>query len=95
LKREGETRQFPFRKDHRCFKSHPVYYKVAPQDFKIIPLLNGRDHLVIKLYGPGVELVEEQFLLSISSTNPVETVHLGAAFPELSDGWKWLDSFKK
>jgi Secretory lipase len=45
--------------------------------------------------GPGVELVEERVLLSISSTDPVKTVHLGAAFPELSDGWNWLNSFKK
>jgi hypothetical protein len=47
------------------------------------------------LRGPGVELVAEQVLLSISSADPVKTVHLGAAFPELCDGWKWLDSFKK
>lgn len=45
--------------------------------------------------GPGVELVEERVVLSIPTTDPVKTVHLGAAFPELSDGWKWLDSFKK
>lgn len=47
------------------------------------------------LQGPGVELVEERTLLSISSSNPVKTVHLGAAFPELSNAWRWLDSFKK
>jgi len=44
--------------------------------------------------GPGVELVEETVTISIS-TDPVQTVHLSAAFPELSDGWKWLDGFKK
>jgi hypothetical protein len=44
--------------------------------------------------GPGVELVEETVIISISS-DPVKTVHLGAAFPELSAGWKWLDGFKK
>jgi hypothetical protein len=47
------------------------------------------------LRGPGVELVEESVSLSISSTDPVKTVHLGAAFPELSDGWNWINSFKK
>jgi len=47
------------------------------------------------LHGPGVELVEERVLLNISPGDPVKTVHLGAAFPELSEGWKWLDSFKK
>jgi hypothetical protein len=44
--------------------------------------------------GPGVELIEETVSLSISSTDPVKTVHFGAAFPELSHGWNWLNSFK-
>ena len=44
---------------------------------------------------PGVELVEERVILNIASADPVKTVHLGAAFPELSDGWNWLNSFKK
>jgi len=42
--------------------------------------------------GPGVELVPAAVSLSISS-DPVKTIHLGAAFPELSDGWKWIDGF--
>ena len=46
------------------------------------------------LRGPGVELLPATVSLSISP-DPVKTVHLGAAFPELSDGWKWLDGFKK
>lgn len=45
--------------------------------------------------GPGVELLEETVSLSIAPTDPVKTVHLGAAFPELSDGWNWLNGFKK
>lgn len=45
--------------------------------------------------GPGVELVEERVQLSISSSDPLRTVHVGAAFPELSAGWRWLDSFRK
>jgi predicted esterase len=44
--------------------------------------------------GPGVELVESTVTINIS-TDPIKTVHLSAAFPELSDGWKWLDSFKQ
>jgi hypothetical protein len=39
-------------------------------------------------------LVAEPVLINISS-DPVRTVHFAAAFPELSDGWKWLDGFKK
>jgi len=43
--------------------------------------------------GPGVELVEETVTINIS-TDPVKTVHFSSAFPELSRGWHWLDSFK-
>lgn len=45
--------------------------------------------------GPGVELVRETVSLSINPSDPTKTVHLGAAFPELSNGWNWLNSFKK
>ena len=45
--------------------------------------------------GPGVELLEETVSLTISPSDPVRTVHLGAAFPELSKGWNWLNGFKK
>jgi len=44
--------------------------------------------------GAGVELVEETVVIS-TSTDPVKTVHLGAAFPALSRGWEWLNGFKK
>lgn len=43
--------------------------------------------------GPGVELVANTVLISISS-DPVQTVHFAAAFPELIDGWNWLNGFK-
>lgn len=46
------------------------------------------------LRGPGVELVEERATVNVSP-DPVKTVHLGAAFPELSNGWRWLDGFKR
>lgn len=41
-----------------------------------------------------VQLVPETFAISISS-DPVKTVHVGSAFPELLDGWEWLDSFRQ
>ena len=47
------------------------------------------------LRGPGVELVEETVSLVNNPADPIRTVHLGAAFPELNHGWKWLDGFKK
>jgi dienelactone hydrolase len=45
--------------------------------------------------GPGVELVRETVSLSFDTSDPTKTVHLGAAFPELSNGWNWLNRFKK
>lgn len=42
----------------------------------------------------NVELVEETVTINISSDS-VKTVHFAAAFPELIDGWKWIDSFKR
>jgi len=45
--------------------------------------------------GPGVELVRETVSLNFNPSDPTKTVHLGAAFPELSNGWNWLNSFKK
>jgi predicted esterase len=44
--------------------------------------------------GPGVELVANSVTINISS-DPIQTVHFAAAFPELIDGWKWLDGFKQ
>ncbi|ACM21100.1 hypothetical protein Geob_2751 [Geotalea daltonii FRC-32] len=41
-----------------------------------------------------VSLMPEAAVVDVSG-NPVQTVHFGAAFPELSDGWKFLDGFKK
>jgi hypothetical protein len=45
------------------------------------------------LRGPGVELVEETVLINVS-TDPVKTVHFASAFPELSRGWQWIESFR-
>jgi alpha-beta hydrolase superfamily lysophospholipase len=42
----------------------------------------------------SVELVANTVVINISS-DPVKTVHFGAAFPELIDGWRWLDGFKQ
>ena len=69
-----------------------VPYGNSQAAFNAFSSAGAKNHTV---RGPGVELVEERVLLSIASTDPVKTVHLGAAFPELSDGWKWLDGFKK
>ncbi|BCS52540.1 lipase family protein [Geobacter sp. SVR] len=41
-----------------------------------------------------VSLVPETVAIGVSD-DPVHTVHFGAAFPALSDGWKFLDGFKK
>jgi pimeloyl-ACP methyl ester carboxylesterase len=59
--------------------------------FTTFSAAGAKNHI---LRGPGVELVAEPVLINISS-DPVKTVHYASAFPELSDGWKWLDSFRK
>jgi Secretory lipase len=69
-----------------------VPYANSQVAFNAFSTAGAKNHA---LRGPGVELLEESVFLNISLTDPVKTVHLGAAFPELSDGWKWLDGFKK
>jgi hypothetical protein len=68
-----------------------VPYKNSQIAFDAFSTAGAKNHI---FRGSGVELVEELASIGISS-DPVKTVHLGAAFPELSDGWKWLDGFKK
>jgi hypothetical protein len=68
-----------------------VPYGNSQAAFNAFSTAGAKKHIFM---GPGVELIEETVTISIS-TDPVKTVHLSAAFPELSDGWKWLDSFKK
>jgi hypothetical protein len=43
--------------------------------------------------GPGVELIAETAIINIPSDS-VKTAHFGSAFPELIDGWNWLNGFK-
>jgi hypothetical protein len=47
------------------------------------------------LHGPGVELIEAPVFFNLPLADPVKTVHFGAAFPELSLGWNWLNGFKQ
>ncbi|HCE66421.1 MAG TPA: hypothetical protein DER40_02510, partial [Geobacter sp.] len=67
-----------------------VPYGNSQAAFNAFSTAGAKNHIV---RGPGVELVEETASINIS-TDPVKTVHFGSAFPELSNGWKWLDSFK-
>jgi hypothetical protein len=69
-----------------------VPYANSQVAFNAFSTVGAKNHTV---KGPGVELIEETVSLSIASTDPVKTVHFGAAFPELSHGWNWLNSFKK
>lgn len=69
-----------------------VPYGNSQAAFNAFSTAGAKNHIA---KGPGVELVEEQVILNISPTDPLKTVHIGAAFPELSDGWNWLNSFKK
>jgi alpha-beta hydrolase superfamily lysophospholipase len=68
-----------------------VPYGNSQAAFNAFSSAGAKNHIDL---GPGVELVEETAIVSIS-TDPVKTVHFGAAFPELSRGWEWLNRFKK
>lgn len=68
-----------------------VPYGNSQAAFNAFSTAGAKNHIPM---GSGVELVEETVTISIS-TDPVKTVHFGAAFPELSRGWKWLDGFKR
>lgn len=54
----------------------------------------GAKYHGLKPQTTGVELVEESTTITASS-DPAKSIHLSAALPELSRGWKWLDKFKK
>ena len=69
-----------------------VPYGNSQAAFNAFSTAGAKNHT---LRGRGVELVEELVNLNIASNDPVKTVHLGAAFPELGDGWNWLNGFKK
>lgn len=86
----GWTPTVPMRMIHHK-SDELVPYGNSQVAFNTFSTAGAKNHI---LRGPGVELVEETVTISIS-TDPVKTVHLSAAFPELSDGWKWLDSFRK
>lgn len=68
-----------------------VPYGNSQAAFNAFSTAGAKNHT---LRGPGVELLEEPVILNIAASDPVKTVHLGAAFPELIDGWNWLKGFK-
>jgi pimeloyl-ACP methyl ester carboxylesterase len=68
-----------------------VPYANSQVAFNAFSTVGAKNHIVM---GPGVELLANTVTISISS-DPVQTVHFAAAFPELSEGWNWLNNFKK
>jgi hypothetical protein len=67
-----------------------VPYGNSQVAFNNFSTAGGKSHVP---RGPGVELVEETVLINVS-TDPVKTVHFASAFPELSRGWQWIESFR-
>jgi len=86
----GWTPTVPLRMIHHR-SDDLVPYGNSQVAFDAFSTAGAKNHI---LRGPGVELVEETVTINISS-DPVKTVHFGAAFPELIDGWTWLDGFKQ
>jgi len=66
-----------------------------PND-ELVPFANSQAafEAFINAGSVTVSLVAEDAVINVS-TNPVKTVHVGSAFPELLRGWEWLDGFKQ
>jgi len=66
------------------------------RDDELVPFQNAQVafNAFITAGATSVELVEETFAIGVTS-DPAKTVHVGSAFPELLDGWEWLDNFKQ
>lgn len=75
---------------HHHLNDELVPYGNSQAAFNAFSSVGGKRHGGI---GPGVELVQET--VSISLAKPTDTVHVGAAIPELSKGWTWLNSFRR
>jgi pimeloyl-ACP methyl ester carboxylesterase len=67
-----------------------VPYANSQVAFSTFSTAGAKNHI---LGGHGVELVANAVVIN-NPSDPVKTVHFGAAFPELIDGWRWINGFK-
>ncbi len=95
LLKENDSYRLPGQLDSAWVPTVPMRMIHHPDD-ELVPFANSQVayDAFIKAGSVTVELVPETAVITISS-DPVKTVHVGSAFPELLDGWEWLDHFKQ
>jgi hypothetical protein len=95
LLKENDSYRLPGQLDFAWVPTVPLRMIHHPDD-ELVPFANSQAafNAFINAGSVTVELVAETAVITISS-NPVKTVHVGSAFPELIRGWEWLDGFKQ
>jgi len=95
LLKENDSYRLPGQLDSAWVPTVPIRMIHHPDD-ELVPYANSQAayNAFISAGSVTVELVPETAVITISS-NPVKTVHVGSAFPELIRGWDWLDGFKQ
>lgn len=95
LLRENDSYRLPGQLDSAWVPTVPLRMIHHPDD-ELVPFANSQAAFdaFITAGSVTVELVAETAVITISS-DPVKTVHVGSAFPELIRGWEWLDGFKQ
>ena len=95
LLRENDSYRLPGQLDSAWVPTVPLRMIHHPDD-ELVPFANSQTAFdaFITAGSVTVELVAETAVIAISS-DPVKTVHVGSAFPELIRGWEWLDGFKQ
>jgi len=94
LLKENDSYRLPGQLDFAWVPTVPIRMIHHPDD-ELVPFANSQAAFdaFIAAGSVTVELVAESAVINVS-TNPVKTVHVGSAFPELIRGWEWLDGFK-
>lgn len=95
LLKENDSYRLPGQLDSAWVPTVPLRMIHHPDD-DLVPFGNSLAayEAFIDAGSVTVSLVEEDAVINVS-TNPVKTVHVGSAFPELLRGWEWLDGFKQ
>ncbi len=95
LLKENDSYRLPGQLDSAWVPTVPIRMIHHPDD-ELVPYANSQAALnaFVTAGSVTVELVAETAVIAISN-DPVKTVHVGSAFPELLDGWEWLDNFRQ
>ncbi|MRR54128.1 MAG: hypothetical protein EG822_06405 [Deltaproteobacteria bacterium] len=92
LLKENDSYRLPGQLDSAWVPTVPLRMIHHPDD-ELVPFANSQAAFdaFIAAGSLTVSLVAEDAVISISS-DPVKTVHVGSAFPELIRGWEWFEN---